>query len=648
MDYSIVDMESDGLLDTITKIHCVSVHKVRGDKAEDFTLTDYKDISEFIENEPMIIGHNIIKFDIRAFKMILGVIPKGKLIDTLALSWYTYPTRNKHGLAEWGEDLGIEKPKIEDWTSDNIEAIKIRCQEDVKINTKLWDTQANYLYQLYDGNTNNILRLAGYLTWKLQCAVEQEEVKWKLDEPKCRENLIKLQKELETKTEILRDTMPEDIDYKLVARPKSLYKKDGDISVAGEKWLNLLAERGLPDYHMGTLKVETNREKGNPNSHIQIKDWLFSLGWVPDTFNIVKDKEGGIRKVPQISTKEGNITDSIVALYEKNPELVNLDSYFVTKHRIGILEGFLEEVKNGYLMATSHGFTNTLRFTHSKPLTNIPTVMKAYGELIRECLIAPSPEHVLCGADVAGLEDSTKHHYMWVYDPEYVTEMRQKGYDPHIDIAMIAKIVTKEEAIFYKWYKSERKVYDDIVDQMYKVASDEYQKTIFDKLSKIRDAAKKSNFAAVYGAGGAKIALTANIPLEEANIFHKAYWKRNWSVKRITNSCIVKKMYNGQMWLWNPVSQFWYSLKVEKDKFSTLNQGTGVYVFDTWVRKLRNKGIRMCGQFHDEVIFPLFKSNQEEAKRKVEAAMEEANQELQLNIKVGVSTKFGENYATIH
>jgi hypothetical protein len=35
------------------------------------------------------------------------------------------------------------------------------------------------------------------------------------------------------------------------------------------------------------------------------------------------------------------------------------------------------------------------------------------------------------------------------------------------------------------------------------------------------------------------------------------------------------------MWLYNPVSKFWYSA-IYKDIFSTLNQGTGVYCFDTW------------------------------------------------------------------
>ena len=43
----------------------------------------------------------------------------------------------------------------------------------------------------------------------------------------------------------------------------------------------------------------------------------------------------------------------------------------------------------------------------------------------------------------------------------------------------------------------------------------------------------------------------------------------------------------GSTWLYNPVSEFWYSLRSDKDRFSTLNQGTGVFCFDSWVSLCR-------------------------------------------------------------
>ena len=49
----------------------------------------------------------------------------------------------------------------------------------------------------------------------------------------------------------------------------------------------------------------------------------------------------------------------------------------------------------------------------------------------------------------------------------------------------------------------------------------------------------------------------------------------------------------------------WYSLRFDKDRFSTLNQGTGAYCFDTWVKYILSKRPQLTGQFHDEVILEI-------------------------------------------
>ena len=36
---------------------------------------------------------------------------------------------------------------------------------------------------------------------------------------------------------------------------------------------------------------------------------------------------------------------------------------------------------------------------------------------------------------MTSLEDTTKRHYMQPYDPKYVHEMSQAGFDPHLDLA---------------------------------------------------------------------------------------------------------------------------------------------------------------------------------------------------------------------
>lgn len=620
MNYSIFDIETTS---TIDKIHCLVASVYRDNVlVKKFWTTNYEEIKEFVLGEECLVGHKIITFDIPVLERLLGIKITARLIDTLGLSWYLYPNRARHGLEWWGEDLGVEKPKVGDWEGLDIEVYVNRCIEDVKINTLLFDLQIRHLMRLYDGDGDAIKRIIGYITFKLDCAAEQEEVKWRLDKEKCIENLEILRKERKKKLEVLVDIMPHKKHYKVVARPKVYIKKDGELSVAAEKWQALLSDLGLPEYHNGALQILTGSENGNPNSYHQVKQWLFELGWKPDVFKYVRDDHTRkTRAIPQIAVLDGSdISDSIKVLYDKEPRLEHLEGLYILKHRIEILEGFLANERDGWLKAEISGLTNTLRFKHSI-IVNLPGVNKPYGVMIRGVLIAPDDDHILCGADVSGLEEGTKHHFMSFFDPEYVKKIRQPGYDPHLDLAVLAGMLTEGEALDHKLGIRKQTV--------------------------IRDKAKKTNFAAIYLAQPPKIAETAGITLEEAKVLYDAYWELNKSIRQVANACVTK-MVDGQRWLWNPVSRFWYSLRAEKDKFSTLNQGTGAYCFDTWVRKVRGRGFRLCGQFHDELATPIWKLDEWTTKIGLEQAMNENNDELQLNIKLGISVAFGRSYADIH
>ena len=96
-------------------------------------------MEKFFGEADVLVGHNIIRYDIPTVERILGVQVKAKLVDTLMLSWYLFPNRLMHGLEDWGEEFGVPKPKITDWDNLSTEEYIHRCEEDVKINTKLWD-----------------------------------------------------------------------------------------------------------------------------------------------------------------------------------------------------------------------------------------------------------------------------------------------------------------------------------------------------------------------------------------------------------------------------------------------------------------------------------------------------------------------------
>lgn len=647
MDYSIFDIETDDL--NSTKIHCLVQTQFRNGQRRVYKYTDYRDMAKALLEEEILVGHNIVRFDIPELEKILKIKIKARLLDTLAFSWYLFPNQPKHGLDEWGQYFGIEKPPIDNWKTLPVEVYIHRCTEDNRINEKLFNMQIAMFKAIY-GN-DDINRIMNYLTWKMDCAKEQEKVKWKVDVIKCRMNLATLEIEEKKRFDALSEAIPDNIIYKIVKRPKVCYKKDGTPSEHGKKWLEILEDLGLPPDYSEPIKMVSGSEKGNPGSHPQLKRWLFSLGWEPITFKYTKDENHAIKsKVPQISNSDSTgVCESVKKLFQHEPALENLEGLFVIRHRLGLLRGFLRDMdEEGFIKAEIAGLTNTLRFQH-KTVVNLPKVSRAYGELVRGCLISPDNDHVLCGSDMSSLEDTTKQHYMYYFDPEYVTRMRVPGYDPHLSIAVFAGMLTEEQSEFYKWYD---KIYEQNTILIAKgepaihvFTEDETLR--YKKIKKIRGDAKIVNFSAVYGVGAKKMALTTGWPVSKCKQLLDAYWRLNKAVKDVAKACSVRKV-NNQMWLYNSVSKFWYSLRSDKDRFSTLNQGTGVYCFDTNIKHIRKRGIKICGQFHDEHIDPVRKGQEEAHKLLLNEAIADTNDELKLNVPLGISVAFGHSYADIH
>jgi hypothetical protein len=616
---TIFDIETDGLLDEMTKVHVLSYQTK--DMKEPVSIHDYDEMRDFflehsLEKKPLI-GHNIIRFDIPAVEKLLNIKVDTRLIDTLALSWYLHHDRIKHGLEGYGEEYGVPKPIIKDWEGLTPEEYANRCQEDVKINTRLWrdlDLKLNKLYQ--DEDEKN--RMIDYLSFKLDCAKEQQTLRWKLDVTKAQtayDEILELKAE---KVEQLADAMPKRVLTRMAQQPKIMYKADGSLSVHGQRWHELCRE-----YKQSVTSIEfvikTGEERANPNSNDQVKDWLFSLGWQPRTFKFLRDKDGEERQLEQVR-KDGELCKSVLELITPDNNLSYLDGLTVLTHRAGILKSFLECHVDGWLQAEVAGLTNTLRFKHAKPLVNLPSVDKPYGDIIRGCLTAPDG-YTLCGSDMTSLEDTTKRHYMKPLDPKYVEEMSREGFDPHLDLAKHAGVINQDD--IDKHNSGER------------------------SLKALRKNYKVVNYSATYGIGAPKLARETGMSVKEAKTLLAAFWSRNWAVEAVAKNLRTRELF-GSMWVQNPVSNFWYSLRSEKDRFSTLNQGTGVFCFDTWVAICRKNGIKAIGQFHDEIIAVVKLGDEDRTKDIINKAAEMLNDKVKLNVPLGAEVQFGNTYADIH
>jgi hypothetical protein len=615
-----VDCEGNGLVPD--KFYVLSYRK-EGKDQEVKSITSPDIMKKFLTQEDAtFIIHNGIRWDKPNLERVLGIKIKARIIDTLFISWYIYPTRILHGLESYGEDFGVPKPVIDDWHSLTLDQYIHRCEEDVKINYKTWERQKKSLAVLYNCTEDEVLSLPiiDYLMFKAGCAAEQERSKWRLDTPLIQNTLQTLYKERTDRVEGLKVVMPR-VEKKALRKPPTKpYKKDGTLSVQGAKWVKLCKDNNLPPTHKDPIEVVIAYEDPNPSSSDQVKNWLYSLGWEPMTLNYVREDDGSTRVVPQVRTKDKELCPSVLELLDKEPNIELLDGLTVVNHRISILEGFISNVdEDGFIKAEIQGLTNTLRFKH-KIVVNLPGVDKPYGKEIRGALIARDG-YELMGSDINSLEDMTKRHYIYPYDPDYVKEMSHPDFDSHLDLAIRAGRISKDDAVSH--VRGEK------------------------DFSKIRKPFKAVNYSAIYGVGVPKLARELRVPEKEAKSLLGAYWDRNWSIKKLAEDTKIKQL-GGQMWLYNPVSKFWYSLRYTKDIFSTLNQGTGVFVFDTWLKYVREKRKQMTAQFHDEGVWEIKKGFRQQGEALLRYAMKKANEQLNLNVTIDIDVQFGQSYADIH
>ena len=567
----IADMEMDGLLDEMTKIHCLAYSFLdENGKWSIRHTTNYDDMRKLFTSGHIIVGHNFQTFDVPAAEKILGIkVDKRNVICSLAACWYLYPKRKSNGLESWGEEFGVPKPPIEDWSEQPIEVYINRVIEDVKINVKLWCKIVKDLEELY--GEQDYMPLLRYLSFKMETLALQAEKPFKLDIPKCEANLKTLNALKQEKVDFLKKIMPRKSVLFTKTCPKNLYKKDGSLSAEGEKWKVLCDERDLPISHTDPITYEKDTEEPNPSSPQQIKDWLFANGWNPCTFKKVKDKSTGdvLRSVPQVLNEDKELTDSVKNLGIEGIE--ELEGLGVLGHRIGLLKGFLKNHKNGYIAGSAHGFASTLRMKHVG-IVNLPKPNVPYGELIRGVFTCDEGEE-LCDSDLASLESKIKLDLMYPYNKAKVEAQLDPKYDDHIAVAVSCGFMTKEEGDWYGMYDREEIEHTEELDKEFK------------RLKTIRNKAKTTNYSGQYGVGADTLSARLRVTKNEAARLIEGYKVVNAEIPIISKTFITKKAL-GKNWIQNPYNKFWYELRSEKDRFSAIVQSTGDYICYLWAKEV--------------------------------------------------------------
>ena len=386
----IFDIETNGLLDDLDKVHCLVLKDTSTDKVETYT-NNIQDGLKRLEQADCIIGHNIIKFDLPALKKVYDFNYKGKLRDTLVLTrliWSDikerdfqtkdFPTKliGRHSLQAWGVRLGNTKGDYTgSWEQLNDEMLSY-CIQDVHVTNSLWKKicEKNYSEESIE------------LEHRLAEIIYQQECNgFKFNTAKAQRLYSELSAKRESLKQELKDSFP-DWEVRTPFIPKVNNKKLG-------------YRKGIPTEKVQVIEF-------NPSSRDHVANRLTNLrGWKPKQYT-----NDGKPKVDE---------DVLKSL--PYPESKVLVEYYTIEKRIGQLaegrQAWLKLVKNNriYGSVNTNGAV-TGRATHSHPnVGQVPATTVPYGKECRE-LFTVEDDNVLVGIDVSGLELRCLAHFMSRYD----------------------------------------------------------------------------------------------------------------------------------------------------------------------------------------------------------------------------------------
>jgi DNA polymerase I-like protein with 3'-5' exonuclease and polymerase domains len=426
----IFDIETDGLLDDVTKVHCLVIK----DLSVGQTVTcgpigcDY-DIERglyMLEEADCIAGHNVIKYDIPVLEKLYPwfKVDRSKVFDTLVatrLVWANVKETDNvllkkeqlpgklfgsHSLEAWGYRLGNYKGDFKGpWDTFTQEMLDY-CVQDVEVTATLYEKilAENYAQQALD--------LEHQVAWLM---AKQERNGFCFDVPKAAELLTRL---VQRRGELERELKEYFGSWEIQLPdfiPKVNNKTRGYV-------------KGVPVPKVKVIEF-------NPSSRDHIADRLINLyGWKPKDFT-----EGGKPMV-----------DEIVLGKLDYPPCKLLTEYLLVQKRISQLheggQAWMKCEKNGKI----HGSVNpngavTGRATHSYPnISQVPASGSPYGSECRSLFTVPHGWK-LVGADASGLELRCLAHYMAKWDGGKYGDIVLGG-DIHTENQKAAGLSTRNQA----------------------------------------------------------------------------------------------------------------------------------------------------------------------------------------------------------
>jgi DNA polymerase I len=406
----VFDIETDGLYDKVTKVFCIVIYDINREETFAYGPDRIDDALAHLATGDVLIGHNVIFYDVPVLQKLHSFNCKARILDTLICTRLIWPKeklydldvqlypevpknyRGMAGLKAWGYRLSDNKIEFKDF-SEYSEEMLVYCKQDVSVTSKLWKHIANQDYPEQALKLEHDFALAINKQIRAGVSFDVDAAIDLVDNLRAREAQLEAE---------LKEIFPP-LEHRNWFTPKVNNKTRG--------------------YVKGVPFEKIHYEEFNPGSRDQIADRLkVKYGWQPEK-----------------TTEKGNpiLNDEVLEALPY-PEAKPLAEYMLIKKRLGqIADGnnaWLKLVNNDSSRMHGDVVTNgcvTGRCAHRYPnMGQVPAGYSPYGKECRSLFHAPQGWDMI-GIDAKALELRCLAGYLAIYDGgEYARVVT----DPTIDI----------------------------------------------------------------------------------------------------------------------------------------------------------------------------------------------------------------------
>lgn len=434
MEQLVVDIEGDGLLPELTRIHCIGVAVVGEAYVTTYTdddpsLPSIREGLDRLKAAERLIGHNFIGYDMPAInKLYPDTVVFNQVWDTMTMAALVEPSRVSLSLASFGKQFGFPKGDFKDF-SQYSEEMKVYLERDVQLTARVYGFIQNQLKTLYRGG--NDYRPAIQLEHQVQQALAlQSNHGFRFDVQNAEKLSVKLTEDISSLEQMLGKVFSH--EFKPVTGSWD-FKTRTWRNV--DKWEPSVNNRKL-GYVKGAPLCRCSHDLFNPGSRQQVARRLnVQYGWIPTDFT-----DDGRPKLD-----EGTLSNL------DYPEARLLREYFRKTKQ----QGMLSEGRNAWLklhkQGRMHGYvrscgSRTHRMSHSRP--NMAQVDKSKA---MRSLWIPDQDQVLVGCDADALELRMLASYLHRYDKGAYAEAvlrgkKEEGTDPHTINMKAAGLKSRDNA----------------------------------------------------------------------------------------------------------------------------------------------------------------------------------------------------------